>query len=51
VVIAEGETGHVVTDANGRVRSFPQGFPELLLSSPNNPENTGERVPEDEAPL
>jgi len=26
VVIAEGETGHVVTDANGRVRSMPQGL-------------------------
>lgn len=50
-VIAEGETGHVVTDSNGRVRTFPAGFAELLLSSPNQPENEGERVPEDEAPL
>ena len=37
-VTAEGATGHVVTDANGRVRSLPTGFAELLLSSPNEPE-------------
>jgi len=51
VVIAEGETGHVVTDANGRVRTFPAGFAELLLSRPVEPQDAGERVPEDEAPL
>ena len=50
-VIAEGETGHVVTDSSGRVRTFPQGFAELLLSSPTDDEQVGERVPEDEAPL
>ena len=51
VIIAEGETGHVVTDANGRVRSFPQGFAELLLSHPNDPETAeGEPVPDDEGP-
>lgn len=50
VVIAEGETGHVVTDGNGRVRSFPPGFAELLLSSPNNQDHAGELVPDDEAP-
>ncbi len=33
-VIAEGETGHVVTDADGRVRSFPEGYAQLLSSSP-----------------
>jgi len=33
-VVAEGETGHVVTDANGRVRSFPEGCAERLLSPP-----------------
>src|SRR2546428_7185209 len=43
VVIAEGETGHVVTDANGRVRTLPQGFAELLLSTPVEPENQGDR--------
>jgi acyl-CoA thioester hydrolase len=51
VVIAEGETGHVVTDSNGRVRSFPPGFAELLLSSPTDSENVGEPVPSDEPPL
>src|SRR6185295_10333097 len=50
-VVAEGETGHVVTDSNARVRSFPPGFAELLLSSPSQSENVGEPVPEDEAPL
>jgi acyl-CoA thioester hydrolase len=46
-VIAEGETGHVVTDENGRVRSMPQGFAELLLSNPVEPEEAeGELVPE-----
>jgi hypothetical protein len=51
VVIAEGETGHVVTDSNSRVRTFPPGFAELLLSPPTQPENSGELVPNDEAPL
>ena len=46
VIIAEGETGHVVTDANGRVRTLPQGFAELLLSPPVEPEAQGEPVPE-----
>ena len=45
-VIAEGETGHVVTDGNGRVRSMPPGFTELLLSNPVEPEDQGEIVPE-----
>lgn len=49
-IIAEGETGHVVTDANGRVRSLPAGFAELLLSSPTDVDSTGELVPRDEAP-
>ena len=50
-VIAEGETGHVVTDANGRVRSMPTGFAELLLAPPTAPEIEGEPVQADEAPL
>jgi acyl-CoA thioester hydrolase len=33
MVIAEGETGHVVTDGRGHVRSFPEAY-NLLLSSP-----------------
>src|SRR6059036_1316976 len=45
-VIAEGETGHVVTDQNGRVRSMPAGFAELLLSQPADKEMDGELVPE-----
>ena len=49
-VIAEGETGHVVTDANGRVRSLPPGFAELLLSPPTDAEPLGELVPEDQGP-
>jgi acyl-CoA thioester hydrolase len=51
MVIAEGETGHVVTDAAGRVRSLPPTFAELLLSPPIEAEGPGELVPEDEAPL
>ena len=31
-IVAEGETGHVVTDANGRVRSFPEGYAQRLLA-------------------
>jgi acyl-CoA thioester hydrolase len=50
-VIAEGETGHVVTDANGRVRSMPPGFAELLLAPPTDTDIEGESVPQDEAPL
>jgi acyl-CoA thioester hydrolase len=46
-VIAEGETGHVVTDANGRVRSLPPAFGELLLSRPMGSEGAeGQKVPE-----
>ena len=46
-IIAEGETGHVVTDGNGRVRSLPPTFAELLLAPPVEPEEAeGERVPE-----
>jgi acyl-CoA thioester hydrolase len=30
VIIAEGETGHIVIDANGRVRSFPEGYTQML---------------------
>jgi acyl-CoA thioester hydrolase len=50
VVIAEGETGHVVTDVNGRVRSFPAGYSELLASAPESAihisQPPGPRVPE-----
>ena len=30
VIIAEGETGHIVIDAQGRVRSFPEAYTQLL---------------------
>ncbi|HEV2913801.1 MAG TPA: thioesterase family protein [Pyrinomonadaceae bacterium] len=33
-VIAEGETGHVVTDGQGRVRSFPETYNQLLSAPP-----------------
>ncbi len=33
-IIAEGETGHVVTDSTGRVRSFPEGYAQRLLAPP-----------------
>ncbi|HVS21994.1 MAG TPA: thioesterase family protein [Pyrinomonadaceae bacterium] len=49
-IIAEGETGHVVTDSTGRVRSLPPGFAELLLSPPTDSIEPGELVPEDEGP-
>jgi acyl-CoA thioester hydrolase len=51
VVIAEGETGHVVTDSNSHVRSFPPGFAELLLSPPVANGNVGDPLPGDEPPL
>jgi len=50
-VIAEGETGHVITDGEGRVRSFPDGYAQMLRSAPivkSTP--TGELVPEKEGP-
>jgi acyl-CoA thioester hydrolase len=53
-IIAEGETGHVVTDASGRVRSFPEGYAQLLLATPAEAihlsQAPAERVPEDTAP-
>ena len=50
-VIAEGETGHVVTDGNGRVRSLPQAFAELLLSSPTEPDKIRGPVSDAEGPI
>lgn len=52
-VIAEGETGHVVTDKDGRVRSFPEGYTQLLSSIPESAihiTQTPGRVPEDVGP-
>src|SRR3977135_4446640 len=50
-IIAEGETGHVVTDGNGRVRSFPEGYAQRLLAPPTvKSKSSGDVVPEEEAP-
>ena len=52
-VIAEGETGHVVTGKDGRVRSFPEGYNQLLSSTAAasiHITQTPELVPEDSGP-
>ena len=51
-IIAEGETGHVVTDGDGRVRSFPEGYAQRLLAAPivKTTPTTGDIVPEEEGP-
>lgn len=47
-IIAEGETGHVITDATGRVRSFPEGYVQRLLAPPIlKSQGAGEPVPPD----
>jgi acyl-CoA thioester hydrolase len=46
IVVAEGETGHVVTDSTGRVRSFPDGYTKRLLAQPTlKSTSSGEAVP------
>ena len=50
-IVAEGETGHVVTDSSGRVRSFPDGYIQRLLSPPVlKSTSSGEAVPTRTAP-
>lgn len=50
-IIAEGETGHVITDATGRVRSFPEGYAQRLLAPPLlQSQSAGEPVPLEQAP-
>jgi acyl-CoA thioester hydrolase len=50
-VIAEGETGHVITDSTGRVRSIPEGYSQRLLAPPTlKTPNNGEIVPTKEGP-
>ena len=50
-VVAEGETGHVITDSNGRVRSFPEGYAQRLLAPPLLKSHlSGEIVPSASAP-
>ena len=47
-IIAEGETGHVLTDGSGRVRSFPEGYTHRLLGPPTlKSKASGELVPPD----
>ncbi len=47
-IIAEGETGHVITDGTGRVRSIPEGYAQRLLAPPLlKPHGNGEPVPQD----
>jgi len=50
--VAEGETGHVVTDGNGRVRSFPEGYAQRLLAPPivKTHSGAGAAVPKESAP-
>jgi acyl-CoA thioester hydrolase len=48
-IISEGETGHVVTDGMGRVRSFPEGYAQRLLAPPIL-KTSGEKVPTQTAP-
>lgn len=53
-IIAEGETMHVITDSEGRVRSFPEHFRQMLIGSVGDEAihftETGELVPTDRAP-
>lgn len=54
-IIAEGETGHVVTDERGRVRTMPDSYRALLMieephHTTNIPLKGGGRVPENDAP-
>lgn len=50
-IVSEGETGHVVTDASGRVRSFPEGYAQRLLAPPIiKSQSAGEVVPTEEGP-
>ena len=51
-IIAEGETGHVVTDSKGHVRSFPEGYSQRLLAPPivKVSQPPGEVVPTETGP-
>jgi acyl-CoA thioester hydrolase len=55
-IIAEGETGHVVTDGEGRVRTMPEHYRALLSHVPEEDIHTSQlparagRVPDDSAP-
>lgn len=57
-IIAEGETGHVVTDDQNRVRTLPETYRVLLSAkplsvaspAPQHRESRAERVPDHKAP-
>ncbi|HEX8706627.1 MAG TPA: thioesterase family protein [Pyrinomonadaceae bacterium] len=53
-IIAEGETGHVVTDGKGRVKSFPPLYSQLLAVAPESAIHLSQapsnRVPEGDGP-
>lgn len=50
-VIAEGETGHVITDSTGRVRSIPEDYAQRLLAPPIlKSGKDGESVPTETGP-
>ena len=49
-VVAEGETRHVVTDSNGRVRSVPEGYAQRFMSAPLIKPHPGAMVPSETAP-
>ena len=48
--IAEGETGHVVTDPAGRVISMPEAYRAALTSPPIAQPQRAERVPDGQPP-
>ena len=48
-IIAEGETGHVVTDPNGRVITMPETYRAALCAAPITPPRV-ERVPDGTPP-
>ena len=47
ILLAEGETLHLVTDANKKVRSLPENYKQMLLADEEPDEDA---FPEDEAP-
>lgn len=47
LILAEGETLHVVTDSDKKVRSLPQSYKEMLLAPEIEDEDA---FPEDQAP-
>lgn len=47
-ILAEGETLHVVTDHEKKVRSLPNAYKEMLLTEPDNSDDKA--FPEDSVP-